>query len=245
MAVILPGPMISNIRGSIGGTSFHQGRAGIVAGRRPAQSKSKTISQSVIQNLFIGALQAYQNLTITQKKLWDAYSIAYPHTNKFGQQRLLTGQNYFFALNYYRLQLPESPFLSPPARVLPPATGPYNIILTSNEIFLQFVPVFTPANCAFAIFATPPITGITNSQRSKWRFLKSVLPPTNGILNVTSEWNAKFLIDYSSLTTSGVFNLAFMIITFNLLSGVYNTGLIKFVDQSQIQDFSYFYYYAS
>jgi len=244
MAVILPGAIISDLRGSIGGVSFHQGRAGIIASKRSSQTKAKTVQQSEIQEIFIAALMNYQALTNTQKNLWNDYAVAYPHTNKFGQQRILTGQNYFFALNYYRFYVGESLFQEPPARVLPPATGNYSVTLSSTQIIVTFDTAFNPTNGGIIIFATIPTTTITTSHRSQWRIIYgSAIPPFTTI-DLTADYNTKFGIDYGTIAANGTFNIGIMILNFNLLSGVYSPGLIKIGSQIQTMDDSSFYYYA-
>ena len=244
MAVILPGPLISNIRGTIGGVSFHAGRAGIVASRRVAQSKSKTVLQSESQITFYSGISLFRALSTSDKILWNDYALAYPHENKFGQQRILTGQNYFFALNYYRVFMGETPFTQPPARVLPVTPGPYTVTLTSTAIEINFTPAFNPASCGIIIFATPPISTVTNSQRSKWRILEGDISSPYTFYDITASWEAKTGLNYASIAASGIFNIGVMILTFNLSSGVYSPGLINLGFPPTVPAESNYYYYT-
>ena len=227
MAVVLPGPLVSEIRGSIGGTSFHQARAGIIATKKPIQNKSFTQKQSIAIQEHMLFLQAFQNLTFAQKTLWDTFSVTFQKTDKFGQARELTGLNWFESLNYVNLKLALPFFDVPPAHTLPTPPAVYTHAFAFFEVFVFFDPDFNPLDTALYIYATPPISRVTNSLRSHWRLIKIISAGPYGLINITSDWNNYFNLSYANLVANGNWNIGTMVVTILKASGITSPGLIK------------------
>jgi len=99
MAVFKLGAIITNIAGSIGGTTFRRGSGLPSMYNRPqGGSKSKLLKNSQLQA--IGAIwQKWRTLDAGRRADWNLISLNYEFPNKFGTMRNITGRQLFSKLN--------------------------------------------------------------------------------------------------------------------------------------------------
>jgi hypothetical protein len=99
MAKVELGALLSNISGSIGGTTFRRTRTGFSAGRK-SNGYSKNIS---LKNTSLGYLREVRNmwnlLEYEDKKRWNDKAAAITFPNKFGKEIYLTGRLLFIKAN--------------------------------------------------------------------------------------------------------------------------------------------------
>jgi len=110
---------IGEIKGSIAGLTFQQNSSGKIVRARPQVRRTSTTKQQTAHQTQQNLLQQYQALTNTEKDLWNLYGKTFPKTNKYGQNKTLTGQNWFESINYQRLISALGSLAAPPAHVLP------------------------------------------------------------------------------------------------------------------------------
>lgn len=99
MAIFKLGAIITEVAGSIGGTTFRRGFSNLVASNKSfGASKTK-----LLLNPRLGAIRsvfsAWQFLTQTQRDMWIAAALNYQFPDKFGSQKYLTGYQLFVKLN--------------------------------------------------------------------------------------------------------------------------------------------------
>jgi len=96
MALITLGSTVSNISGSIGGTTYARNRGGAYARNRTVGLNPKTPAQFGVRLAFGGLAQAWSDeLTPANRSAWDSYAEATPIVNRLGQERTLSGINMF------------------------------------------------------------------------------------------------------------------------------------------------------
>lgn len=95
-AVFLPGPMIAEARGSIGGTVFSRNRGGAYVRNRSVPTNPGSDNQDAVRQALAAAAAAWLNtLDDEQRSGWDNYGANVPRTNKVGSTINLTGQNWY------------------------------------------------------------------------------------------------------------------------------------------------------
>ena len=100
MALITFGAAVSNISGSVGGTTFARNRGGAYMRSRTVPLNPKSPSQFDVRLQFGALAQAWSaDLDEAQRSSWDSYAIGTPIVNKLGQERLLSGINWFVGNN--------------------------------------------------------------------------------------------------------------------------------------------------
>lgn len=74
MAVIQTGAVISDIRGSVGGTTFQRLGSGLTMRNKPLPVGGKSFGQSNVKNANSIVAEAYNELTDEQRDLWQSFS---------------------------------------------------------------------------------------------------------------------------------------------------------------------------
>lgn len=100
MAVIKPGPMISDIRGSINGVTFGRNRAGLFARQRVAPVQPGTEKQTNVRNA-VSYLQNLWRVTLTneERATWENLGTISGGIGALGDKIRLTGIQCFLRTN--------------------------------------------------------------------------------------------------------------------------------------------------
>ena len=126
MAIFTPGPLITDIRGSVGGVTFSANKAGMHAKSLAVPTDPLTPKQSIQRGYlsYMGAL--WRTLTSIQQAAWDALAASPPEidSNSLGEQYYLSGFGWFCRICVRRLRTGQSQVLTCPANapVSPPTT---------------------------------------------------------------------------------------------------------------------------
>lgn len=126
MAIFSPGPMVAEVRGSVGGTTFSRNRGGAYARFRAAPTQPGTISQVFAKGI-VTFLSGYWHGTLTQvqRDAWDAFAAANPIVNAVGLSHNIGGLGWFQRVNALRARSSIQFILTLPNQVLvdPPLDG--------------------------------------------------------------------------------------------------------------------------
>ena len=99
MAVIKLGSIITDIAGSIGGTTFRRTSTGHAVynkqGRQVKSAFAKASRKNELGNIF----SSWYNLTESERNQWAYNASVYPLKDKFGNTKYLTGRQLFTKLN--------------------------------------------------------------------------------------------------------------------------------------------------
>jgi len=144
MAVIKLGPMITDIRGSIGGTTFARNRSGMYARTRVKPIDPSSTRQQSVRNAVAACQTAWRDtLTQAQRDGWDNVGAVGGGTGALGDQIRLTGIQAYIRVNVIVLLAGLAAFATAPAL-------PYHTALPA----LTFTCVETPG---LVITATTPV----------------------------------------------------------------------------------------
>jgi hypothetical protein len=110
MAIIKTSGLISDIRGSINGSTFQRSASGLVMRSKPVSVGRGTNSQNNIRNINSQLNFAWQNLSQAQRDLWGSYAIFLngPGISHTGSKSANTGRTQFFGVNFWLLQYGKS-----------------------------------------------------------------------------------------------------------------------------------------
>lgn len=115
-ALVQFGGGVSQIRGSIAGTTFSRNRAGAIARSRTKPINPGTISQSLVRASFGASSAAWGGLDTTQTEAWDAYGTLLTRLNRIGESYTPKGRQLFIECNH-NLTLVGLPQISVPSPV--------------------------------------------------------------------------------------------------------------------------------
>lgn len=226
MAKVEFGAGITAIRGSIGGWTFHKNRSGNIIRLRGQASRESSEKQTTAHEAHQRFLTEFQRLTDADKILWDDFATTFTKVDKFGEDKTLTGQNWFESINQVRVFIGETILQSPPARDLPVAVPVTELIINDTTIKLDIGTGIDLSNTSFIIRTTSPFTRTTTSVRSALRLTKIIEVATSGIIDITADWEDTHNIPYPPSTVRVCIKISSMIQTVNKSSGITSPGLI-------------------
>lgn len=227
MAIVEFGAGITAIKGSIGGWTFQQNRAGNIVRSKPRPPKSPTAKQTTEQAQLVSLIQQFQKLTPGEKLAWDAFATGNPKTNRFGQTKILTGQNWFTTINSARLRMSLAILTAPPANLLPEQITSYTLTIDATKIEVSDIIPNNPSDTGLLIFSSFPNTQSTKLQRSTLRETTRITSAPFGTIDLTADWEAAHLLPWPPGGSANCINIAVMLQPVRLSTGITGVGLTK------------------
>ena len=113
MAQVQLGPLVSQIAGSIAGTTFQRGASGVQVRRKPLPILRRTPRTNAQRQAIALLSRSWRSLTSVQRSAWDAQALALTWTNRFGD--VIAGKGYWLytRTNLRLLSLGSAPAPSP------------------------------------------------------------------------------------------------------------------------------------
>lgn len=114
MALFTPGPLISDIRGTLNGCTFSRSGATRIIRRTGARRQTPTPATENVHNLFRLATASWTALSAADKLAWSAWAQSSPHSTRLATSRPLSGRQLYLAT-----WLHQSGAITPTAPSLP------------------------------------------------------------------------------------------------------------------------------
>lgn len=100
MASIKLGSIVTQIAGSVGGTTFRRSRYGsVMFNKQKGRSKSLNASNTAISRLQ-SYLQGWSSLSQSDRDNWDLYASNFERTNKFGEVVRYSGRELYVSIRH-------------------------------------------------------------------------------------------------------------------------------------------------
>jgi hypothetical protein len=122
MARVKYGAIVTDIRGSIGGTTFQGNAYGSTVKNKSLQVRPNTAFQNKVKSIFSASVKAWRSFSDTERNNWNTYAANFPQYTKNDPTVALSGFNAFvkwqsaYYLSYGITLAPEgSPLTSLPA----------------------------------------------------------------------------------------------------------------------------------
>lgn len=225
MAIVEFGGGITNITGSIAGWTFQRNRAGAIIRRKPQQSKSATIKQVQQQADFVAFIQAFQELSPGDKLAWDAFAISNSKENSFGQERILTGQNWFTTINSARARLGLAQLDVPAGNDLPESITGFNLVVDAVKIEISSITPNNPTDTGLFIETSFPIAALSKLQRSPLRKTETIASGPFGTIDLTSAWEATHKMSWPPGGVANCFSIGVRIQPVRSSTGITSEGI--------------------
>lgn len=194
MAKVLYGGLISELKGSAGGTTFQSGRYGFTMKNKGMGRKVASPAQSYIRQSITAASKYWQLLTPGERDAWDAIAPSWPYTDKFGNPGELTGFNLFIQLSTNLLLIgePINPTASLPAPLFTFSSFSVSASVGSGSIIVSFSPDPVDTDCFTIVRAAAPANAGASLVASGQRIIS-----VNGIgfsdgTDISSDYIKKF-----------------------------------------------------
>jgi len=224
MARVQYGAVVTELEGSVGGFTFQRNSSGSIVRARPTQSKTSTPKQTLAQSKHATILNQWQRLTLSQKEMWNDYAALYTKVNAFGQDKKLTGLNWYESINQVFDQLGITQVEEPPAHFVPSGVPSFSIEITALTLKVIFDPVFTPTDEDLSIWTTQPVTRVTANLRNEYRSTAVVTGDNYGTIDITSAWSAAHGIPWPPTSNVACFTIGVLIRSCSRDSGICSVG---------------------
>jgi len=219
MALVQYGDIITRMRGSIGGVTFHRNRAGEIARLRGATVRTlypRQIDSQAIPSKFV---RLWNDLTLAEQLQWNTFADANPHENVYGDVKNLSGFNYFFSVNYY-IELGGGSLIStPPAFTLPTEINTFTLTVDASQILITFDEAYNDPNAYIVILSTRPLRRTTTSFRRFQVITKIDTSNPIATVDITSEWESVHGVPHP-ISDSGVYNIGVLIYSVHKTTGL-------------------------
>lgn len=197
MAKILLGPTVIGIRGTVGGITFSQNRAGPFAKSWRKPSNPRSITQRTSQNRLAYWSTQWRSLSAANKATWDAYAAAPAQqlTDSLGQPYYASGFNWYILTqrNLALIGAATIPTAPVGARLAAPTVTAFSYSISSSSQPRWTMAVASPGlalNHAMWI-------SLVNSQgvavpNTPYYFMKVAIPNVSRQVHCSGEFDTKF-----------------------------------------------------
>jgi hypothetical protein len=182
MSKIIYGPVITDSRGSIGGSTFTSTRFGSTTRARTTPARKDTARKSLITSRVAALSQRWSSLLdSTQRSEWTALAAANPVTDVFGNPHELTGLQFFIRLNQRLAQAGITALDDAPAdQTISPLTTFSAVATHPSTLTLTFTTSPLGSGLSLYVFATPNRSpGVSNFANSMAFLLASAANPSS------------------------------------------------------------------
>lgn len=191
MAVILPGPLVSDIRGKVGDVVFERNAGGLYVRSKGTVTQVASAARSAATDAMILLSTRYQNnFTDSQRAAWTAYARRFPDVDRWGRTKVRTGQQAYISVNFpYAVAFNEQFADSPPQVAPNPKAQIVATIDPFNELIKIAVPVDnwrTPRTAqSWIIYQGKPVYDTRLYFSSPFRFAGAFVPGASGWIDPT------------------------------------------------------------
>lgn len=173
--------ILTEARGSAGGATFSQNKAGAFIRAKVKGTNPKTAKQTAQRAQFSAITSSWKALTEGQRQSWIDAAADFPYQDALGQTKYYSGAQLYNALNGgIRSANPSASLLTvaPSSVSLPPVTLTGFEAMTdatTMEIGGGFAPASVPDNCVLKVYVTNGLSaGVYAAPRSSYYLLLTI-----------------------------------------------------------------------
>lgn len=151
MAIIIPGAMVSQASGRIGGTIFSRNRGGAYVRNGSIPTTVTTPFAQLIKSVTAAQSQAWAGLDAAVQEQWREWATQNPVINRLGQSRTLSGHQAFVQINGRLVYAGFAALVSPPIGEAPAPFVPGTVTYVDAPLSLKVAFTPTPAPTGIAV----------------------------------------------------------------------------------------------
>lgn len=211
---------VSEIRGSIAGSTYQRNASGTIIKSKNNQRFSSSVNQSLAQQRFAQISTLWNNISGAFKAEWQGNADVFSRTDFYGRVKKLNGFQWFQLVNNNLLQV-EAPTQSEPFTDFNPIALPtFNIDIDSSTLDFRFSVSQDLTNYYVMCFASAPCSSVQQSSRIQKLFIKKFTGNPITTVSLLSEYESTFGINWATLIGSSTFILQLSFFTISLLNGI-------------------------
>lgn len=171
MAKVKTGALVTDIRGSIGGSVFARNGGGAYMRNKVTPLNPRSVEQSRVRNIFAQLSQGWSQLTESQRVAWNNAVGNYAQTDIFGDNQTLSGKALYQQLNQNNLLVGRTAITSPPVNQEVRTVSDFDPIYNTTTPALDIGGASAGMGTQILIYATPAVTAGTTFVKNKLRLI--------------------------------------------------------------------------
>ncbi len=192
MARVQYGSLITELKGSIGGTTFQVNSSGNVAKNKVNRVQGGYPYQIAPKFNFSYISDYWNALSVEIKSEWNAFAAAQEIIDRWGTGKFLTGYQLFLSLQSNLLLIDQPLLVSPPIFSSSVAVPVFSVTLSYTEISVTFDPSFDHTGYSLLIFASPVSRSLSLANRKSIRLVSYISSGISETIDITAAWSAYF-----------------------------------------------------
>jgi hypothetical protein len=198
MARIVYGAIATEIRGSIGGTTFQGNAYGFTIKNKANMARLQSVAQNEKHRLVTLVSQFWFALTQAKRDHWTAFALAHPVASKHNPAAVLNGYTYFLKYNMIRAQGGVVVLDEPTdgTLTLPPMAPALS--LSGGSLWWNIASDAFYADWAYNVYLSPPMRASQSYNASKTRYVEN-----GNFANSNVDVSAPYLSFFGALPAIG------------------------------------------
>lgn len=222
MARVTYSNQVNEIKGSIGGLTYHQNTSGPIVKLKPINKNIQTKIQGEGKTNFTQLTSLWNSLTADEKLNWTLELVGFTFVNRYNESKAHTGFNYFMSTNIGRLLLGLAPI-----SVIGNYTNPVNVPaftldVNSTEILCTFANTSVDPNVRYFFYASPPNRLPYSKQRTQFRLIEAVTPAGGLTFDITAAYESAYGLTWPISNETGAFNITVACCSFDIVHGCWS-----------------------
>ena len=186
--------LLSDIRGSIGGTTYSKVRGGLIARNRTVPYNPQSISQEQVRGNLGYVSGMFADLDFSQRQEWKAWADQLKVLNRLGEEYTPSVRQAFIMTRLNQITIGTTPTIAVPTTTTTPTfdAKKLSVASTADAGFLQTIDVTAasggaaPAGQTYQIRLSPPMIAARgesyrNLMRGHNQFVSSLSTPLNAL----------------------------------------------------------------
>lgn len=199
MARVTYGNIISDLSGSIGGTTFQRNFSGKIARSRPNTKVNPTSALAEYQNNMSQLVSIWPSLSDAAKTAWGDLALAHTHSDQWGTTKKLNGYQWFLTCNLNSMSCNE-PIKSFPQTYGPIAQpGPFVLSATSSSFTITMTPAYQFEFSNQLLYASPPLRQASLKLRKSHFKIATLHLGLTTTIEILSYYEDYFKVSWSDL----------------------------------------------
>lgn len=190
MARVWYGGIITEMKGSIGGTTFQSNAAAKIAKQRSSRRKQNTSLQNLAITTFQQVQLNWQNINQAQKSLWNDFAGLHTKENRWGETKVMTGFNWFLSINTNLFLIDESLLVVPPVWESPLPVSAYDGAFIPSDTYINFIEPFAHSNHYILMYTSHLLRTVSTANRKVLRLTKIIEPGISDFVYFEDDWVA-------------------------------------------------------
>lgn len=198
MACITYGALVTEITGSIAGTTFHRNPSGAIGRQRPFTPVNPSELQSGNQVQLADLVSLWSSFDASSKNSWNAIAASYQHTTPWGNLKTLSGFQWFMCCNRQLLSVGQPVITDAGAYAVPAAPNTFLLVSDAGSLVIDFGATYTSNPHYVVMYATPPLRANQVTLKKSSFIIDVRIYNAVDALNITSIYEAYFNLNWAT-----------------------------------------------